>query len=124
MTFTVKKIDHVVLLARNIASLTRFYTAVLDAVVEREEASIGLVQIRIGDALLDLVPATDGAPGRNMDHLCFRIEPMDVAAIRTRLQPFGVVPEPVVRRYGADGYGPSVYFHDPEGNRIELKGGD
>lgn len=28
----------------------------------------------------------------------------------------------VGRRYGADGEGPSVYLHDPEGNMIELKG--
>jgi glyoxylase I family protein len=27
-----------------------------------------------------------------------------------------------VQRYGAEGNGPSVYFNDPEGNQIELKG--
>ncbi|MBF3912969.1 VOC family protein, partial [Burkholderia pseudomallei] len=26
------------------------------------------------------------------------------------------------RRYGADGYGPSLYLFDPEGNMVELKG--
>ncbi|MBF3850969.1 VOC family protein, partial [Burkholderia pseudomallei] len=25
-------------------------------------------------------------------------------------------------RYGADGYGPSLYLFDPEGNMVELKG--
>ena len=25
-------------------------------------------------------------------------------------------------RYGADGFGPSLYFFDPEGNMVELKG--
>jgi len=28
----------------------------------------------------------------------------------------------VKERYGADGYGPSMYIRDPEGNRVELKG--
>ncbi len=124
MTFTVKRIDHVVLRARDVAALTRFYTAVLGATVERELPDIGLVQIRAGDSLLDLVPARDDAAGRNMDHLCFRIEPFDEGEIRARLAPFGVAAEPAARRYGADGYGPSVYFHDPEGNRIEFKGGE
>ena len=27
-----------------------------------------------------------------------------------------------LRRYGAEGYGPSLYFSDPEGNLVELKG--
>jgi glyoxylase I family protein len=25
-------------------------------------------------------------------------------------------------RYGADGFGPSLYLFDPEGNMVELKG--
>jgi len=28
----------------------------------------------------------------------------------------------VGRRYGADGYGQSIYLKDPEGNSVELKG--
>jgi len=57
-----------------------------------------------------------------MDHLCFRIEPFDRDAIVTRLAPFGISVGETVERYGAEGNGPSVYFHDPEGNQIELKG--
>ena len=59
---------------------------------------------------------------RNMDHLCFRVEPFDRDAIVTRLAPFGISVGETVERYGAEGTGPSVYFHDPEGNQIELKG--
>ena len=29
---------------------------------------------------------------------------------------------PFERRYGADGFGPSIYIEDPEGNTVELKG--
>ena len=57
-----------------------------------------------------------------MDHLCFRVEPFDRDAIVMRLAPLGVSVGETVERYGAEGNGPSVYFDDPEGNQIELKG--
>ena len=31
-------------------------------------------------------------------------------------------PSTVARRYGAEGFGPSIYLEDPEGNVVELKG--
>jgi glyoxylase I family protein len=34
----------------------------------------------------------------------------------------GVVPDEARTRYGADGYGPSIYVSDPEHNVVELKG--
>jgi glyoxylase I family protein len=57
-----------------------------------------------------------------MDHLCFRIEPFDRDAIASKLSPLGIALGETVQRYGAEGNGPSVYFNDPEGNQIELKG--
>jgi hypothetical protein len=57
-----------------------------------------------------------------MDHLCFRVQPFDRDAIVTRLAPLGITVGETVERYGAEGSGPSIYFHDPEGNQIELKG--
>jgi glyoxylase I family protein len=33
-----------------------------------------------------------------------------------------VTVDPPKRRFGAEGYGESIYLADPEGNRIELKG--
>jgi len=126
MTFHVERIDHVVLRARDVAAMVQFYEQVLGFKVERKLDRIGLVQLRAGASLLDLVPAEQGqtAPsgGPNMDHLCFRVEPFDRDAIVTRLAPFGISVGETVERYGAEGNGPSVYFHDPEGNQIELKG--
>ena len=105
--------------------MVRFYQQALGFKVERTLDRIGLVQLRAGASLLDVVPtpgetAPTGAP--NMDHLCFRIEPFDRDAIVTRLAPLGISVGETVDRYGAEGTGPSVYFHDPEGNQIELKG--
>ncbi len=92
----------------------------------------GLVQLRAGHSLVDLVPvdgqlgraggAPPGAEGRNLDHFCFRVEPFDAVAVHQHLEAFGVAAGPVESRYGAEGVGPSIYVTDPEGNVVELKG--
>jgi glyoxylase I family protein len=120
--FAVQRIDHVVLRVRDAQRMIAFYEQALGMKVERRLESIRLVQMRAGDSLLDLVVTEDTAIGRNMDHVCFRVEPFDPAAIRARLAPFGIEPGEVVDRYGAEGTGPSIYFDDPEGNQVELKG--
>ena len=122
MTFRVERIDHVVLRVRDLAAMVRFYEQALGFKVERRLDRLSLVQMRAGASLLDLIAGerADGAP--NMDHLCFRIEPFDRDAIVTHLVRFGISVGDTVERYGAEGNGPSVYFHDPEGNQIELKG--
>lgn len=121
MMFHVERIDHVVLRVRNLAAMVKFYEQALGLKEERRLEKLGLVQMRAGASMLDLVQA-EGGTGRNMDHVCFRVEPFNRDAIVTRLAPFGVSVGETVERYGAEGNGPSVYFNDPEGNQIELKG--
>jgi glyoxylase I family protein len=122
MTFHVERIDHVVLRVRDLPGMIRFYEQALGFKVERTLEKLNLVQLRAGASLLDLVLGERPAAGANMDHLCFRIEPFDHAAIAARLSPLGIALGETLERYGAEGTGPSVYFDDPEGNRIELKG--
>ena len=122
MTFHVERIDHVVIRARDLPAMVRFYEQALGFKVERRLDRISLVQMRAGASLLDLVGAEQAEGPPNMDHLCFRVEPFDRDAIVTRLAPFDISVGETVERYGAEGNGPSVYFHDPEGNQIELKG--
>jgi len=122
MTFHVERIDHVVLRVRDQPAMVRFYEQALGFKVERRLDRISLVQLRAGASLLDLVPAERATDAPNMDHLCFRVEPFDRDAIVMRLAPFNISVGETVERYGAEGTGPSVYFHDPEGNQIELKG--
>ena len=122
MTFHVERIDHVVLRVRDLRSMVRFYEQALGFKVERTLDRLHLVQMRAGASMLDLVQAERPASGGNMDHLCFRVEPFDREAIATRLSPLGIAVGETVERYGAEGTGPSVYFNDPEGNQIELKG--
>jgi glyoxylase I family protein len=129
-------LDHVVLRVADVARSKAFYCDVLGARVEKVQEALGLHQLRAGTALIDLVDldgalgrkggAAPGAEGRNMDHLCLRIEPFDAAALRAHLEAHGVVPGvvpgDVVSRYGAEGQGPSMYITDPDGNSVELKG--
>jgi catechol 2,3-dioxygenase-like lactoylglutathione lyase family enzyme len=132
VAFEILGLDHVVLRVANSARMTRFYCDVLGCHVERERPELGLTQLRAGVSLIDLV-AVDGelgraggaAPGktrRNMDHLCLRIEPFDENALVAHLVSSGVAVAESRSRFGADGYGPSLYINDPEGNVVELKG--
>ena len=128
----ISHIDHVVLRVIDLEAMLGFYRDALGCTVERRQDEIGLVQLRAGSCLLDLVPvdgklgrmggAAPGIEGRNMDHLCFRIEPFDEAAVRSHLATCGARAGPLEFRYGAEGVGPSIYLSDPEGNTIELKG--
>ena len=132
MVIRIRDIDHLVLRVVDLAAMERFYCDVLGCSIEKRQESIGLIQLRAGRSLLDLVPvdgslgraggAAPGREGRNLDHFCFRVEPFDAAAIRAQLQRFGVEAGPVESRYGAEGEGPSIYVTDPEGNVVELKG--
>ena len=128
----IRDIDHIVLRVIDLDRMLRFYCDVLGCTVERRQDAIGLVQLRAGRSLVDLVPVSGelgkagGAPpgreGRNVDHFCFRIEPFDEAAIRRQLEAHQVEAGAVARRNGAEGEGPSIYLSDPEGNVVELKG--
>jgi glyoxylase I family protein len=130
--FAIDTIDHVVLRVRDLARMQRFYCEALGCTVEKVQAAIGLTQLRAGGALIDLVDvagklgreggAPPGREGRNMDHLCLRVAPFDAAAISAHLRANGAEPGEAVERYGAEGYGPSIYLSDPEGNVVELKG--
>ena len=119
----VKGLDHVVLRVADMDRAIAFYEQVLGLHVERRLESIGLVQLRAGAAMIDLVPRTEEEDdGRNMDHYAVRIEEMDVPALTAHLKRHGIDPGEVRRRYGAEGYGSSIYITDPDGNTVELKG--
>ncbi|MFC5570688.1 VOC family protein [Lysobacter yangpyeongensis] len=130
--FELRHIDHVVLRVVDEAAMIAFYCDVLGCTVERRQETIGLVQLRAGRSLIDLVRvdgklgamggAAPGVEGRNMDHLCLRVDPFDREAIAQHLQAHGVRIGDFGSRYGAEGEGPSQYLFDPEGNLVELKG--
>ena len=128
----IRGLDHIVLRCRDAEALVRFYCDVLGCTVEKWQDKIGLIQLRAGSNLIDLVGidgelgrmggAAPGREGRNLDHFALRIEQLDADALRVHLRRHGVEMGEVKARYGAEGEGPSVYIADPEGNVIELKG--
>jgi glyoxylase I family protein len=121
--FRVGELDHVVLRCVDQKRALEFYTAVLGLAEERRIEKIGLIQLRAGQSMIDLVPAESGArDGRNVDHICLGIEVENFEGLLAYLRKRGVeiVGEPGTR-YGARGMGLSVYVRDPEGNVVELK---
>jgi len=128
----IRDIDHVVLRVVDLGRALAFYRDALGCAVEKRQDDIGLVQLRAGRSLIDLVPidgvlgraggAPAGSEGRNVDHFCVRVEPFDEAEIRAHLRAHAIDAGEVARRYGAEGDGPSLYIRDPDGNVVELKG--
>jgi glyoxylase I family protein len=132
MPLRVKGLDHLVLRVKRPAAMERFYVEVLGLTVERRVESIGLLQLRAGAQLVDLVAADGmlgrqggagpGPEGRNLDHFCLNLEDFDLASVIAHLEAHGVAVGESGRRYGAGGFGVSVYLTDPEGNGLELRG--
>jgi len=130
--FSIGGIDHIVLRVRDVARALAFYRDTLGCAVEREQRALGLTQLRAGRSLIDLVTADGplgrrapraGSPAPNVEHFCLTIVPFDEAALRSHLAAHGVEAGEGAERYGAEGEGRSIYIEDPDGNRVELKGG-
>ncbi|MDX1649084.1 MAG: VOC family protein [Myxococcota bacterium] len=131
--FALRGLDHVVLRVRDAERAIAFYRDALGCREERRVDALGLIQLRAGSALIDLVPvdrplgraggAAPGEEGRNVDHFALRIEPFEPEALDAHLRACGaeILGEPA-SRYGAEGQGPSLYVRDPDGNTVELKG--
>ncbi|MBB3169729.1 VOC family protein [Simiduia aestuariiviva] len=124
-------IDHLVLRTDNLEPMLQFYGDVLGCTLEREDLELGLYQLRAGTGLIDLV-TLDGtlgkqggpapsAKGNNLDHLCLQIEPEEETKILQYLEAQGIEAGPFKERYGAQGFGPSLYLQDPDGNTVELR---
>ena len=131
--FSVLRIDHIVLRVKDMERAIAFYRDVLGCAIEKRRDDLGLVHLRAGASLIDLVTpdgplgkqggALAGVEGRNVDHICLRIDPFDEAAIRALMAAHGAaVNGEVQNNFGAEGNGPSIYIADPDGNTVELKG--
>jgi len=130
--FELEGLDHVVLLVGDMDAAKRFYCDVVGCRVDRELPQYGMLQLRAGASLIDLVdtsgeegswarPPIEG--GRNMDHVCLATRGFEIEPMRAHLAGHGIEIAEEGIRYGASGEGYSVYFRDPFGNQIELKSG-
>ncbi len=125
-------LDHIVLRTTRMQAMLEFYVGILGCSIERElPPEFGLKQLRAGSALIDLVEVDSelGRPGggpptegnNNMDHFCLQIQPRPEEELALYFRSHGVEAGPFERRYGAQGFGNSVYLRDPEGNTVELR---
>ncbi|ARV75223.1 VOC family protein [Vibrio campbellii] len=127
----IKALDHVVLRTDNLDAMLRFYRDLLGCPIERELPYLGLTQLRAGTAIIDLVTVeselgklggkSPSQDGRNLDHFCLQIAPFEESELLEYLHQHNVHVEEFAERYGAQGFGRSVYLEDPEGNVVELK---
>ena len=130
--FKVRDIDHVVLRVVDLERMIGFYTRVLGCEMAWRRPDLGLVHLRAGNAMIDLVPvagklgslggAAPAQEGRNLDHVCLRIAPFDVDTVVAHLQRHAARIGEIRPRFGSQGESVSIYVYDPEGNLFELKG--
>jgi extradiol dioxygenase family protein len=125
--FTINKIDHIVLRVpeKSKADVVNFYISILGLNLEREVEEVNLLQLRAGSSLIDLIIVHEekmDLTNQNVDHFCLEISTQDIFLVREELLSNGVeITTDVVTRYGAGGYGNSLYILDPIGNTVELK---
>ncbi len=129
---TIAAIDHIVLRTSKLEEMLNFYINILGCAVEIETpAETGLTQLRAGNALIDLVAVNSklgkvggGPPSlteNNMDHFCLQIKSAPESSIMEYLQENGIETPGFLKRYGAQGYGNSIYIKDPDQNVVELR---
>lgn len=132
MPLNITGIDHIVLRTTKLSEMLEFYCDVLSCKVERElPPKTGLIQLRAGSALIDIVPVDSklgreggGPPSRtenNMDHFCLLLDPITEQQLSRHLKQHKIAGEGFTQRYGSEGFGQSIYIHDPEGNTVELR---
>ena len=127
----IKAIDHIVLRTKSTQAMLDFYCGVLGCQVERVLDDLGLTQLRAGSSIIDIV-AVDSelgrqggdaptASGNNLDHFCLQIAPVNHDQLLCYLKERNIDVGEFSNRYGAQGFGPSIYIKDPENNIVELK---
>ncbi len=124
--------DHIVLRVRDLERSLHFYADLLSLEVEgRAEHAAGerpFLSVRAGGQLIDLWPddsydAELGAQHGGMFHFCLRVGGHLASDVIPELEKAGVkiLEEKPARRFGATGYGMSIYVRDPDGYMLELK---
>lgn len=127
-------LDHIVLNAADVDGMLEFYAGIVGLPVERLEqyrnGDAPFPSLRISaDSLIDVFPPKlwqhDDAPRpaeTRLNHFCLAVPENDWNALRQRLAANDVkVHRGPGTFWGAHGDGTSIYFHDPEGNEVEVR---
>ena len=120
--FRVSGFDHIVLCVRDVAAARAFYERVLGMTAREERPGkyslqFGAHKISLQDAATSPGIARDTVPGSG--NFCL-LSDTPVAEWRTHLETQGVAILDAGLRDGATGTIDSLYFHDPDGNLVEV----
>jgi len=126
--------DHIVLNVRDEEKMMAFYSKVLlmppERLDEYRAGKIPFPSVRLNPhTIVDLFPEklwqtgdTKGSGHVNLNHFCIALNREKWEDLARRLEAHGVpIEEGPVSRWGACGNGTSIYFRDPEDNRIEAR---
>ncbi|KTE02036.1 biphenyl-2,3-diol 1,2-dioxygenase [Sphingopyxis sp. H038] len=120
--FHVTGFDHIVLCVRDVAATRAFYERVLGMTAREERPGkyslqFGAHKISLQDAATSPAIARDTVPGSG--NFCL-LSDAPVTEWRTHLESQGVAIIDAGLRDGATGTIDSLYFHDPDGNLVEV----
>lgn len=124
---TVRGINHVTLVVRDMARTVRLFVDALDArevyrSAEKEYSKYPETFLRLGDLWLVVMQDPEARRPRTYDHVALAIDADRVAELRERLRAAGA--ELVPSRPRVDGEAESIYFHDFDDHLFELHTGD
>jgi catechol 2,3-dioxygenase-like lactoylglutathione lyase family enzyme len=111
----VSGINHLVLHVRDLARAKKFYTELLGCDVYRENSRQAFMHC--GNQGVALFVAPDGTPltaGNDLNHLAFDITAGTYETVKAELEKYGVEVS------GRPGDPHCIYFHDPDGHRLQL----
>jgi catechol 2,3-dioxygenase-like lactoylglutathione lyase family enzyme len=126
--FSIRRIDHVLLLVEGMDPALAFYQGVLGCKVESRLPQFAMVELAAGESRIDLVDiavpegqwACPAQAGRNLDHYCLDLGPAPEAVLRAHLGRHGVEIVEERREQGPRRAELSLYVCDPSGNVVEL----
>ncbi|HTV45120.1 MAG TPA: VOC family protein [Stellaceae bacterium] len=108
-------IDHIVLHCRDVARSKAFYTDILGMAVYREnDAQVFLHAGSQGVALFRQQGDTPLESGSDLNHLALSVASGSYETLKSELERHGIA---VSGRPGDDH---CIYFHDPDGHRLQL----
>jgi catechol-2,3-dioxygenase len=118
-----RRLGHIVLSVRDVQKSKSFYTSVLGLTVAHEDLERGAVFLSAGTQHHDLALfqlATGEAPDATqpgLHHMAWQLGSFEeLQAAHRELRAMGVTVESTIEHNVTR----SVYFHDPDGNRVEL----
>ena len=108
-------LNHIVLRVRDVVRAKQFYTDLLGMTVYREGP--GQVFLHCGHQGVALFEPREASPltaGNDLNHLAFDITTGTYEEVKAELEQHGVTVS------GRSGDPRCIYFHDPDGHRLQL----